>query len=526
MTRTKPHAASGELVPITDRLRYMQGFRFVLAAVVAVVALLSTGSLETSTAKLGALTGAYVTLSLLTHAAWHFSRRGALALFGFMLMVDGVYLAWVSYATGGAASPLRYLILLHLIAVSLLASYRTGMKLACWHSLLLLVVYYAQQAEVLRPLGEGDGAGIGTPFQQLVGFSLAFWFVAIATASFSAVNERELRRRRYDLESLAAMATRLESCTASEAVAETLLDSVVETFDFERAVLIGGGGDRMSLLAQRGRVSSSAPDERPCEGSVVTVAMATRETQLVSELDEEADSWLAGLLPEARNVVVVPLSAEGRSIGALVAVHAMRAGSRIERRVVSMTERFVSHGALALDNAWLLEQVQRMAATDGLTGVANRSTFQERLGSELARAARAGEDVALLMLDIDHFKQLNDTHGHQVGDQVLQRVARTLKAGLRPYDTAARYGGEEFALVLPRTSRGDGMAIAERIRAALAEMSEEPRVTASVGVANFPVDSTTADGLVGAADAALYQSKRAGRNRVTAAAGGGELQPA
>jgi diguanylate cyclase (GGDEF)-like protein len=526
MTQATTHAGTGDLVPITDRLRYMQGFRLLLVAVVGLVAWLSRDSLESSAAELGALSGGYLALSLLTHAAWRVSRRGALALFGFMLIVDGVYLAWVSYATGGAASPLRYLILLHLIAVALLASYRTGMKLACWHSLLLLVVYYAQQAEILRPLSEDDGAGIGTPFQQLIGFSAVFWFVAIATASFSAVNERELRRRRYDLEALAAMATQLEGCTGSEAVAETLLDGVVGTFDFERALLIGGDGGALALLAHRGAVQAAAPFERPGDGSAVSLAMATRETQLLSELDPQADAWLAGLLPDARNVVAVPLSAEGHSIGVLVVEHDVRSGSRIERRVVSMTERFVSHGALALRNAWLLEQVQQMAATDGLTGLANRSTLQERLDGEVARAARAGEDVTLLMLDIDRFKELNDAHGHQAGDEVLRRVARVLGAGLRSYDTAARYGGEEFALVLPRTRRADGSRIAERIRVALAEMEEEPRVTASIGLASFPLDATTADGLIGAADAALYESKRAGRDRVTAAGGGTELQRA
>ena len=526
MTKPTAHSTSGELVPITDRLRYMQGFRFVLAAVVGVVAALSQGSLETSALELGALTGAYLVLSLVTHVAWRVSRRGGLALFGFMLMVDGAYLAWVSYATGGAASPLRYLILLHIIAVALLASYRTGMKLACWHSLLLLVVYYAQQAEILRPLSEDDGAGIGTPFQQLVGFSAVFWFVAIATTSFSALNERELRRRRYDLEALAGMATRLEGSAGSDSVAETLLDGVVETFDFERALLIGADDGDLSLLAHRGNVNASAPESRPGDGSVVSVALATRETQLVSELDADADRWLVDLLPEAHNLVVVPLSTEGHSIGVLVAEHALRSGSRIERRVVSMTERFVSHGALALRNAWLLEQVQRMAATDGLTGLANRTSFQDRLDAELARAARGGEDLTLLMLDIDRFKQLNDALGHQAGDDVLRRVSRILKAGSRAYDTAARYGGEEFALVLPRTTRDAGLVIAERIRKALAEMPAEPRITASVGLASFPLDATGPDDLVGAADAALYESKRAGRNRVTAARRGGELQPA
>ena len=101
-----------------------------------------------------AVTAVYLALSGLSHLAWRVSRRGGLALFGAMLMIDGVYLAWTSYATGGVVSPLRFVIVLHLVTVALLASYRTGMKLAMWHSLLLLVVYYAQEAQLLEPVDE------------------------------------------------------------------------------------------------------------------------------------------------------------------------------------------------------------------------------------------------------------------------------------------------------------------------------------------------------------------------------------
>jgi diguanylate cyclase (GGDEF)-like protein len=158
-----------------------------------------------------------------------------------------------------------------------------------------------------------------------------------------------------------------------------------------------------------------------------------------------------------------------------------------------------------------------MATIDGLTGIANRATFDTTLFAELARAARQRADASLLLLDIDHFKALNDRHGHQVGDQVLRLVGTTLNATCREFDTAARYGGEEFAILLPETSREEALDVAERLRSAIAGMPSGLDVTVSAGVATFPLDATGPDGLVAAADQALYSSKRNGRNRVTAA---------
>src|SRR5215208_424156 len=229
MSQTANKNATGELVPIGDRLRYMLSFRVLVAAGVGLAMLLAGDSRAAPAATIGAATGGFLVLAVLSHLVWKLSRSGGTAVFGGMLMVDGVYLAWTAYATGGAVSPVRYLIVLELLTVSLLASHRTGMKLAMWHSLLLLVIYYAQKGGQLHPFAEGAR---GTPFQQLIAFTVIFWFVAIATASFSAVNERELRRRRYDLEQLAAMATRLEQESESKAVAVALLDSIVDTFDF------------------------------------------------------------------------------------------------------------------------------------------------------------------------------------------------------------------------------------------------------------------------------------------------------
>jgi two-component system cell cycle response regulator len=505
---------TSDLVPIADRLRYMQVFRVAVAVAVTAITFALPSMLAAPAASVRVATLAYVLVTGALYGVWLAGRRHALLLFATPLIVDGAYLAWTSWATG-TQSPVRYLIVLQLIVVALLASYRTGLKLALWHSLMLMSAYYGQRAGLLDAL-TSDHARARVDRTQAFLFIGVFWFVAVVTSTFSAINERELRRRRYDLEALARMATSLEEARESLAVADILVDSLVDTFDFERVVVAAAPDGAPVLMAQRGAVPSVETPEL-CERSVIERARRERRTLLVAHLDAGADPWLAEVLPDARNLVVVPLFAEGEPLGVLVAEHSLRRGSRIERRVVSTVERFVSYGSLALGNAWLLERVERAAATDGLTGIANRSTFDAALERELDRAARHGEDLSLVMIDIDHFKSLNDRYGHLVGDAVLQGVARTLAVGSRSFDLPARYGGEEFAVVLPRTARGDAYGMAERLRRAVAETHDDPSVTVSAGVATFPLDGAVAKDLVRAADAALYASKRAGRDRVTAA---------
>lgn len=504
-----------ELVPLAERVQQMQLFRLAASAVVIVFGAVAPGSLGVNLGDLALGVGAYLVLSLGYEAVWR-RAQGGLALFGVMLIADGIFLAWVSYATGGLVSPLRHLILFHLIAVSLLASHRTGLKLALWHSLLLFVVFYAQEAEILRPFGPAVEQLPGSNFEQLVGFVVVFGLVAMITGTLSAVNERELRRRRYDLEALALMAADLEDATDPPAVAQVLVDRVVDAFNLERAVVLAGQDGDLSVMAGRGTEQPASPRQLPDDESALHHARETRQTQLVAELDPDHDPWLLSLFPEARNLAVLPLTAEGRSVGLLVVEHSLRQGSRIERRVVSILERFASQASLALRNAWLLEQLHRFASTDGLTGIANRRAFDLVLERELARGARNGAPVSLVMLDIDHFKQLNDAHGHQRGDDVLRAVAASLAGQCREYDTPARYGGEEFAVILANCSAEEAPAAAERLRLAIVEADSPVRVTASGGVATFPLNGSDAASVVTAADEALYTSKRTGRNRVTA----------
>lgn len=165
-----------------------------------------------------------------------------------------------------------------------------------------------------------------------------------------------------------------------------------------------------------------------------------------------------------------------------------------------------------------LDVCEEAAFTDHLTGLANRRRFERQLEREVGRVDRFAHPFSLLMIDIDSFKNLNDTFGHDAGDDAIRRIGRVLREGTRGIDLAARIGGEEFAVLLVETRREAGMEVAERLRAAIKalELPRAGRITASFGVAECPGDAQTAAEILKAADVALYEAKRNGRDQVVA----------
>jgi two-component system, cell cycle response regulator len=512
----RTEAGAHELVPLAERTRYMRAFRLIAAALVVGGAAALPGMRAVPVPEILTVTAAYAVIALLGEALWHVAARRALPFFGALLILDGVFLAWVSYVAVDPESPLRYLVVGHLVTVALLASFRTGLKLALWHSLLLLAAFHLDEAGILEASSVGGVAVGDESYLALIGYILAFWLIAISTASFAAVNERELRRRRYDMEALGALALRLEALADSRSVGQALVEAVAEDFGFERVALVAAPHGELTLVDHHGGATPAALPPARADG-VLARALGGHDPLLVADFASADEPLLAAVLPGAVNLVVVPLHAEGRDVGVLVCEHSLRRASRIERRVVSMLSRYASQSALALRNAWLVAQLARSAVTDGLTGVPNRRAFDEALAREASRATRTGDPLGLVMLDIDHFKRLNDTLGHQAGDEALRSVARALAGEVRLSDTVARYGGEEFVVLLPGLDGDEALVTAERLRAAVA--AAHPGVTVSAGVAAAPYDAADPRSLVEAADRALYASKRCGRDRATRASG-------
>jgi diguanylate cyclase (GGDEF)-like protein len=172
------------------------------------------------------------------------------------------------------------------------------------------------------------------------------------------------------------------------------------------------------------------------------------------------------------------------------------------------------------------EELERLSITDGLTGLANHRFLMQRLKEEGARSQRTNRAFSVLMADVDHFKEYNDTFGHPAGDAVLKQVATILRDCTRTVDCAARYGGEEFAVVMPETPAAGALQVAERIRARVAaEEFPGRRITLSIGVAEFPQDAEAPQAVMAVADRALYQAKRGGRDRVVRARQAAKARP-
>ncbi len=214
--------------------------------------------------------------------------------------------------------------------------------------------------------------------------------------------------------------------------------------------------------------------------------------------------------------IAIPLIVGARSVGVLEARYAEARG--VTTHAVEVLEMLATHAATAIESARLHEVTEERSQMDSLTRLYNRRRLDEDLDAECKRCARYGRPLAFVMLDVDHFKAFNDSHGHPQADTALQEVADVISGCVRTTDTAYRYGGEEFCILLRETTGQDAMTFAERVRTRIERRfgsGAAAGITASFGVAEFSSLTPTPRALVEAADAAMYDSKHAGRNRVT-----------
>lgn len=504
-----------DVTSLNDRVGLLVGVRIAIVAVVLAATQFASDVVGALPADVLEISAAYVGLTVGAELIRRGLERRMLGLLSLSLLVDGLYIALILVHTGGARSPFLFLTHLHLIAVTVLLSYRTGLKIAVWHSILMLGGYYADRAELWPSITGADGR-VSAPDEVAVFSAIAFWLLAIGTAVFTATSERELRRRQFELSTLADLGAALEEAPHPQHVLEELVRTVNRMgFDRVAAVVPVEGEWLISSTETRHVIASHTPADEVDH----TIARARKERVplLLRSLHPTDDPLLSAALPNSQNIVVVPLTADGQQLGTLVAEWSGGRRSVIVQHTVALLAQVAAHASLALRNAALLVQVERMATIDALTGLSNRRVFDDVLLREVARSFRRGEPLSLVLLDIDHFKQVNDEHGHQVGDEVLRAVSASLKAACRDADLPVRFGGEELAVLMPGCSALEALVAAERLREAIGVAIAPVPVTASAGVATVPVNARNGEALLAAADQALYRSKADGRNRSTQA---------
>jgi diguanylate cyclase (GGDEF)-like protein len=338
-------------------------------------------------------------------------------------------------------------------------------------------------------LGDDEMAGLASEFNKM--------------SDRLSAQMQELRRQQVEVD---RSVRRIGEAFASGLDRQALLEVVAET-------ALG------ACEAEYGTIALSGHDGAEAEAG--TASESIQDLAVAAEVDAVGENDLVARDREGTYALANPLrriSEPPVSIGVMTIARRGEPFTAAERDVFLY---LVGQVSSSIENIALHELVAEQAVTDELTGLSNNRRFRELISKEAIRAARFGHELSLIMLDLDDFKQVNDTYGHLQGDEVLRMVGRVLRLESRGIDEPARYGGEEFAVALPETGIDGALELAERMRA---RIEAEPvrrtgrsgsiKVTASAGVASMYVTEDGADELIAAADAALYEAKRAGKNRV------------
>ncbi len=336
---------------------------------------------------------------------------------------------------------------------------------------------------------------------------------------------REASRHLLSTPALIRAAERLQAAKTTDALGAAICQTAIEVTSAQRSALIRWDPEHETgtvMAVSRGH--ALAPGLAIDGDSVVAEQCSMRKL-----LHKEDARVLRGATIYGRGepkrelggLAVLPLArADIGVIGAIVIESDVH--DTLTRREVENVSLLGVIAARSLETAWEIEEEWRRARTDGLTGLYNRRHFDEQLARIVSDSLAHGSPASLIVADVDHFKRVNDTYGHEAGDAVLKAVARVFLDCLRAEDVCARYGGEEIAILLPETSVARAQEVAERVRKAIAAKPVQRgdrtiKVTASFGVAGYPESTALRDALFPAADKALYEAKDGGRNQVRTA---------
>jgi diguanylate cyclase (GGDEF)-like protein len=270
----------------------------------------------------------------------------------------------------------------------------------------------------------------------------------------------------------------------------------------------------IEIKAEAGTTSLALGKRIPVGSGILGKVARSGVTGLVQNA---GTGQLGGVLPESRAVLCLPIT-YGESLLGVLNVES-RSENAFAPQDVLILNTLADLLATALHNSFVFQKLQQQSITDSLTGIKTRRFFWEALSSEWKRASRSGRPFSVILIDLDKFKEVNDSLGHLEGDLVLARVGRLLEQKCRQSNVVARYGGDEFIILMPETGMEPAQGMAERLRLWLGTdpMLEEHQITGSFGVASFPVHGFSAEDIIRVADAGMYVSKHAGGNQVSTA---------
>lgn len=302
-----------------------------------------------------------------------------------------------------------------------------------------------------------------------------------------------------------------------------ILDIAKEELRLDKVILYLVDSKTGEMQFKQGRGLNSEQKEYSQEKWLEAALIVAQKQKILQGEAEKTFPPLVSLATDKKSYVVVsPLIVKQEVNGIIIGQRKEKLG-KFSLKDMELLATLTNQAAIGVENASLYEQTQKLAVTDGLTQLYNHRVFQERLIEEIARAERMQNPLALLMIDIDHFKKYNDTFGHPQGDIVLKEVAKILMKSTRLADFTARYGGEEFVIILPETSKDGAQLLAERILLATKKhkfpgknLVSPVKMSVSIGVTVFPREATTPEELIKKADTKLYEAKKQGRDKVVA----------